>query len=169
MSKFQRAKRTSLFVSLSLIITFALLLHVNVARAEDVEGISPNLGFDVVTLLGGQNASFSTSQTTPFDMYSVGVLSFFNRTLKAEFTSITAGESGLWWITIMGTGGGGIWFDYSYGLIFPKGYPGAEIVIGTEVSIGIATGGLILFSDVSAEDPVNYTIKVTGAANNPQY
>jgi Neuraminidase (sialidase) len=163
MSKFQRAKRTSLFVSLSLIITFALLIHVNFARAEDVEGISPNLGFDVVTLLGGQNASFSTSQTTPFDMYSVGVLSFFNKSLKAEFTSITAGESGLWWMTIMGTGGRN-WFDYSFGLVFPKGYPAAEIDIGTEASIAIATGGIILFSDVSAEDPINYTIKVTGTA-----
>jgi len=163
MSKIQRAKRVSLFMSLSLIITFLLLIHVNFARAKEVGGIDPDFGFDIATLLPGQYIEISTSQTIAFDAYGVGVISVFNNTLTATLTVSTTGASGLWWITMMGTGGKN-WFDFGYGLIGAKSGLTAEIDVSPGISFGIATGGTIVTSEVSSEDPFKYKIKVSGSA-----
>jgi uncharacterized membrane protein YkvI len=159
MKKFQRAKRTSLVLSFSLIFTFTLLIQANLARAGEVNSIKPNLGFDFVTLLAKQSATFDTSQSIVTDVHTVGVLSIGNNSLKADLKNIKpdTGTAGIWWVAIIGSGSVSF-IDIKYGLV-PLGGQTAQIDVGV-ISVALAMGGLILTSPVSAASPVNYQISV---------
>ena len=58
---------------------------------------------------------------------------------------------------------GGNWFDLKYGH-FPVEGTGDEINFDQQLGFAIATGGVISTSSVSAENSIEYKIKVTGTA-----
>lgn len=163
MSKIQRAKRASLSMILSLIITFLLLIHVNFAKAEEASSIKPNLGFDFSVLSPGQSITFNATQSMAVDVHNVGVISLYNKSLTATLTTTTKGATGFWWITMMGIGGKN-WFDLGYGLIGPTGGLTATIDIGKGVSFGLASGGAIITSIGDSGYPFKYSIRVAGSS-----
>jgi hypothetical protein len=158
MDKLKQAETTSLFMSLLLIITLALLIQVNSARAKEAEAITPNLGFDYFLLLEGQSVTSSTTQTIPFDLYTVGIVSIGNDTLSASLSVRETEATGFWWVSIIGTGGI-YWYDFEFGII-PVSGSSASINVSKVISLALAIGGLYLTSPVSAEDPVKYNITV---------
>ena len=144
---------------LSLIIIISLLIHVNFAKAEEIEDINLNdVSFDIAILFPGQSATFSTTQSTPFDFHAVIVISIFNRTLSASLTNISSSASGLWFITIFGTGLKTS-AAYAFGTAPWEGQS-AQIEMGQGAGFALVTGTLYLTNDVSAEDPVSYDIIV---------
>ena len=115
MNKFKRAKMKFLLVS-SLIAASTLLMHVDFARAGGQGGIDPNQAMETVTLLSGQNFTFSTTQTTQFGSHSVRVVSMLNRQLTATIIPQSTEASGIWWIILIGTGKMNL-IDIGFGLI----------------------------------------------------
>ena len=95
MRKFKGVKRTSLFVSLCLIITLAFLINTNLARAQT---------FDTMLLLQGQGASSGTSSTQPASFHTIWITDVGNVTLSATINGPSSG-AGIAWVMIFGTGG----------------------------------------------------------------
>ena len=160
MKKIKKTSLLSIF-TLSLLIAFTLTLHLNFARAQDVvEGINPFGGFEFTVLLNGQSSgSISTTATAPFDVLSVGVVSIGNKTLTASL-NMTSEQSGIWWMSLAGIGGTK-WADFTFGLA-PLSGPAAQIDISESVGYAIATGGVFSLTPVTEEEPVKYSITVTG-------
>ena len=171
MRKIQRARKTFLSMSLSLIITFALLIHVNYAKAEEVGAISPNqLGIDSVILIGGQSATITVSQPLPFDLQIIGIVSIYNKVLTASFSSDMTGPDGiggLWFISLWGTGGKyGI--DFAIGAAPLAGGMSADVDVDPFLSFGLVIAGTTLISppaDVIAADPATYKIRIQGTSS----
>ena len=158
MREVQNTKSIYLYLNLFLIITFALLINVNFAKAEEFEGINPHAGFDFMLLLDGQSATVTTSATTPTDVHTVGVLSTGKRRLVASLSITGTEASGMWWISAIGNGRS-MFFDVSIGV---APYPGknVQVMIDETVGFGLVTGGVVLIPPVTAEDPVGYSITV---------
>jgi len=150
-------QKISLFVSLSLII-FILLFHVNFSRAEDTASINPNLGLDFVILLEGQSATIGTSQEIPFDMHMVGVISIGNSSLSAEIQNLPGDASGFACLGLVSTGAKAI-CDFAFGLI-PNNGISVSTGIDDNISYGLVTSTLLLFSEASPETPVKYKYKL---------
>jgi len=148
MRKFKGVKRTSLFVSLSLIITFAFLVNADLTRAQT---------FDSMLLLEGQSASSGTSSVQPASFHTILITSIGNRVLSATISGPSSGF-GIAWIMLYGTGGKN-YFDYNYGPVSNSGIK-AIIDIGKDVSFGVIIGGIILTSPVSAEAPARYSFSI---------
>ena len=160
MSKFKGVRRIFLFVSFSLIITLGLLIHVSCAEAG---GIGPNQGFDYVTLLAGQKADIDVTQSGPFGIHTVGIVSIGNKKVKA---SITIGRNqnalGLWFLILSAPGGEHdyIPYDTSFGLVSASEGHGTKVST-PGVDFCLATGSILLLSPVSAADPFKYTIGIS--------
>ena len=120
-------------------------------------------GIDFVTLLPGQCAEFLTNQITSFGSHSIVVMSLGNEKLTGKLTPVTEEINGLGWISLLGTGTGGDWFDLSSGF-FPLDGIDVEIDLNQWLNFAIATGSVIATLPVSAENPIEYKIKVTGTA-----
>jgi len=148
MRKFKGVKRTSLFVSLSLIITFAFLINADLTRAQT---------FDTMLLLQGQGASSGTSSTQPASFHTIWITDVGNVTLSATISGPSSG-SGIAWVMIFGTGGKN-WGDIAFGPVPNSGIK-ALIDIGGGVSFATVIGGVILSSEVSAEAPARYSFSV---------
>jgi len=161
MSKCKQSKRIFLLIISFLITTLAPLILTNSVRAEEAEAITPDLGLDYFLLLEDQSVTSSTTQLLPFDFHTIWVVSIGNNTLSARLSISETEAIGLWWVSIIGTGGK-YWFDYTFGIV-PVSGSTAIIDINEVLSFGLATGGIILTSPVSIEDPVRYRITVTGA------
>ena len=160
MRKFKGVKRTSLFVSLSLIITFAFIINVNPAGAEDIGAINPSQTFDTMLLLTGQNATSATSSTQPASFHTIWVTSIGNSTLSAEITVSGPSEaSGLAWVMLFGTGGAN-WGNIFFGPVPNKGIK-TKIDIAKDLSFAIVMGGVLLTTPVDTDDPAKYSIKVS--------
>ena len=183
MGKIKRVRKTFLSMSLSLIITFALLIHVNFAKAEEVGGISPNQMEEIncFCVVGGQTASKTFTISTPFDFQRIYYISYFNRVLEASLASDMKGPfeecqpptislplpitcCGQWGITLLGTGG-------TYPLSFAIGCAPWESGMKAQIDVNpIFSIGLILVYvnlpnvPVSAEDPVTYTIELSSSS-----
>ena len=160
MSEFQGMRRISLTLILSLIITFALLIHLSCVEAG---GISPNQGFDSVTVLANQKATVDITQIGPFGMHTVGFLSVGNLDINANFlVGRKQNAQGLWYVILFGPGG----HDYEYldaacGLVaFQKG--NKATVKTDNWCLGFVTGGALLFTPVSAADPFKYSLVIKG-------
>jgi len=163
MDNVRGSKTLSILMVPFLIITFSL--SVNFAKAAEVEEINPDTVFDYVLVLEGQTASVSSTQITPFDLQTIGIVSLGNTTLTASLTMTGAAISdpkplGYWWVSIMDIGGS-TWFDLVFGVPHVAG-PGAKIDVYGGLSFAFVTGGTSLTSPVSAESPAKYTITVTG-------
>ena len=158
----EKIKKYSLFsmFTLSVLVVFTLTLHLDFARAQDVvEDINPLGGFEFNVLLNGQSSSLSTTATAPFDVFSVGVVSMGNKTLTASL-NMTSEQSGVWWIALAGIGGTK-WADFTFGLA-PLSGPSAQIDISESVGYAIAIGGVFSLTPVTEEEPIKYSITVTG-------
>ena len=160
----KEVKRTFLFVSLFLIIIFAFLINVNPAGAEDMGAINPSQTFDSMLLLAGQNATSSTSSTSPASFHTIWVTSYGNSTCSAEITvSDPGGATGLAWVMLFGTGGAN-WGNFALGPLYNKGIK-TIIDIGEYLSFAIVMGGVVLSPDpesppLSEDNPARYNIKV---------
>ena len=150
MHKFKGVKKTSLIVSLSLIITLAFLIDTNLARAQT---------FDSMLLLQGQTASSGATSPNPTSIHTIWVTDIGNKTLSATI-SVTkpSGATGLAWVMILGTGGKN-WGDIAFGPVPNSGIK-ALIDIGGNISFAIVYGGVVLSSPVTAESPAGYSISV---------
>lgn len=103
-------------VSFLLIITFGILLGVTTVTAQEIEDITPDQTFDIITLLQGQSATLGVSQSVPFGFHTVLVTSLGNRTLGASVLGFSSDALGWWTITALGTGGKNF-ADYKLGLV----------------------------------------------------
>ena len=167
MKGFRKAERAYLSVSLLLIIAIALLVNVNIAKAENGDSISPDQLLNPirsVTLLQGQSAGINLSQSTPFGFNAVAVTSIGNTVASASLGSVSAPgtlpfPTGLHITFIIGTGSFSP-ADMSVGLV-PWAGTAATIDIGP-ISFIWATTSVFVVSDVppSADDPITYTLTV---------
>jgi len=154
MEGLRRRKGTYLLVGT--IVTFGLLMSGNLANAQD--------NFFSATLLQGQgtgNQSFSSSD--PFGLSTIAVTSIGNRTLSSSL-SISSGQSGLWTIFLVGTGGR-TWADLSFG-VSPFSGPAAAIDIGSGVSFGWGIGYILILdaeNPITADAPLRWTQSISGA------
>ena len=113
MKGFRKAGRAYLSVSVLLIIAIALLVNVNVAKAENGDSINPDQLLNPIrsiTLAQGQSASVGLSQVGPYGFNSVAVTSFGNTVRSASIGAISAPgnlpfPTGLHIVFIIGTGG----------------------------------------------------------------
>lgn len=165
MKGIRKAERVYLCVSLPLIIAIALLINVGFAKAEDGNSINPDQLNPVrsITLLQGQSAILSLSQSTPFGFNSVAITSLGNTTASATLGTISAPGNlpyplGFHITFIIGTGGR-TFADIAVGII-PWGGVAATIDIATPVSFVWATTSVYVLSDVppSESDPVRYNL-----------
>ena len=140
------------------LIIIALLFYTTPAIADESHVIKPNQSFKFVTLLQGNSINITTSQITPFGVHSIFVTSIGNKTLSANMQQITGSASGLWFISLFGTGAQE-WADFSLGVI-PATSSAALIDIGFEMSFALATVSIFVTSPVDAENPVSYTLKI---------
>ena len=160
MKRLQEFKKASPVLTIWLII--ALLIVTVPAAADDAEipddAETPGQSLKFVTLLSGNTINVVTTQIIPFGVHSVFVTSIGNRTLTASVQKLTDSASGLWFVSLFGTGGTK-WISSSVGVI-PATSPAAQIDIGREVSFALATVTLFVTSPVDAENPVSCTLKI---------
>jgi hypothetical protein len=161
MGKFQGVRKISLAVSFFLIITFVFLININFAGAGGLGSIGGNQGLDSVVLFKDQSRTFTTTQTTPYGIKNIFFLSIGNEVISGELRNVTSTATGTWWVSSMASwGAGSQWFDLKFGLIPFSGLL-SQVTAG-QISYGMVSGGLFITSPVSAEEPVSYSIKVTG-------
>ncbi len=160
MKGLKRAKKASLFVSLSLIAICALLICVPIAGAGEIEGINPLQTFNYMVLLDGQSATSGTSSAAPFGVHTVGVIAYGHSSLSATISVSGPRDAiGLAWIGLIGTGGRN-WGDFAFGPVPNSGIT-ASIDLGGSLSYALVTGGVFIFSPtVSGDDPARYSIAV---------
>ena len=108
--------RVDLAVSLFLIMTFAILLGVTTVTAQAAEDIAPNQSFDLVTLLQGQSATLSVSQSAPFGFHTVFVTTIGNNSLGASLAGLTPNTLGWWTVMVIGARSR-TFVDYTFGLV----------------------------------------------------
>jgi hypothetical protein len=141
-----------------IIVTFGLLMSGSTAKAQD------DLNFFAATLLTGQgtgNQGFSSS--TPSGLATFAITSIGNRTATSSL-SITSGQSGLWTVFIIGTGGR-TFADLAVG-ISPFSGPSAGIDIGSGVSFIWAIGNVLILdaeNPVTEDEPVRFNMSVSCA------
>lgn len=155
MRRLKEFQETSPVLIMWLIVS-ALLFFTAPVIADDDE--QSNQGFRFVTLLSGNTINVVTTQINPFGVHSVFVTSIGNRTLTASVQKLTDSASGLWFVSLFGTGGTK-WIGSSVGVI-PATSPAAQIDIGGELSFALATVTLFVTSPVDAENPVSCTLKI---------
>jgi hypothetical protein len=153
-------KRKSHLIIMLLTITFSLLTHTNFIRAEETESINPNFAFDYSILLSGQSTSKSTTATTSFDIFSVVVISVGNSSLTASL-DVTSEQPGVWWLALLGTGQTANSSDLVFGLTSGSS-ASAQIDINPDVGLAIAIGGIVATTPVTEEEPLSYSINVSG-------
>lgn len=156
MKRLKEFRKTSALLILLLIISLVLLVYNGPAIADD--GETPDPSFRYVTLLSGNTINVVTTQIIPFGVHSVFVTSIGNRTLTASVQNLTGSASGLWFVSLFGTGGTK-WISSSVGVI-PATSPAAQIDIGGELSFALATVTLLVTSPVDEENPVSCTLKI---------
>ena len=162
MGNVKQSKRTFVSIGSILIIAFLLLVNEDFVRAEEFEVISPNVGFDYFILLEGQSVSISTTQEAAADFHILSVSSIGNRTLTATLSMGDTDATGIWWLSMIGTGGK-FWYDFKIGMI-PVSGPTAVVDVSKDLSFGFASGGLLLTSPVSVDEPVTYSITLRGGS-----
>ena len=151
-------KRTLQILGLLFIINIVAIIPVNYTNAEESYVITPNQTFDYVVLLSGNSISITATQAVPFGYHSIWLTSMGNRNLTANLQSISSSANGLWFLSLMGTGGQK-GRDFSLGVI-PATSPPAEIEIGGDISFAFVTVFLYITSSVDADNPVDYTIRI---------
>ena len=157
MRMFEKVKRNSLFMSLSLIITFALLISLSPAGAENIEDAAVTVGpVSFVPLLMGQTADIDLTASAAFGFHTVIAVSYGNPTLSFKISGMRDGW-GFWTTTLLGTGGR-TWFDITTGF-WPNSGGGAKIDVNSNISFAVGTMTYFL-SDPGAGYPIGYKLTV---------
>jgi hypothetical protein len=102
--------------SLFVIITFGILLGVTTVIAQETEEIAPDQGFDIITILQGQSASVSVSQSTNYGFHTVFVTTIGNSSLTAALTPKAGAGTGWWTLMVIGARSR-LFADFAFGLI----------------------------------------------------
>lgn len=146
----ERVRRVTVvpMVSLLLIITFGILIGVTAVSAQETEAIAPDQSYDIVTILQGQRASVTVTQSTPYSFHSVFVTSIGNSSLSASL-SPRAGAGMGWWTVIVIGARSRTFIDYSFGLVPWSGTsavvdipsPGFGLVLATQFYSMLPEGG----------------------------
>ena len=168
MKGFRKAGRAYLSVSLLLIIAIALLVNVNVAKAENGDSINPDQLINPIrsiTLLQGQGTSVGLSQFGPYGFNSVAVTSIGNTVASASLSTISVPgatfpfPTGFHITFIIGTGSFSP-ADMTVGIV-PWAGTAATIDIGP-LSFYWATTNVFIVSDVpiTPENPATYSLGV---------
>jgi hypothetical protein len=157
MRMFKKVRRNSLSMSLVLIITFALLISLNPARAEDIDQDFTIGPVSFVPLLIGQSATIRLTAAGAFGFHTVIVASYGNSTSKIAIGGMTDGF-GFWTTSLIGTGGRN-WFDITTGF-WPYTGLGAQVDVNENISFSIGTATYFI-NDPGAGFPLAYTLKVS--------
>ena len=154
--------KTKYYLSMTLLlIAFSLFTLNNVSLAQEQVEIIPGISFEYSILLQGQSTgSLSTTSAEPFDIHSVGVVSIGNQTLSANLT-VESEHAGVWWISLLGLDGTAASSDFAFGLA-PNPGENAQIFINPTVGLALAVGGVSAIDPVTDEDPLIYSITVSG-------
>jgi hypothetical protein len=153
---FKKVRRNSLFMSLVLIVTFALLISLNPAGAEDIDQDFTFGPVSFVPLLKGQNYTINVTAAGTFGFHTVIVASYGNSTSKITIGGMRDGF-GFWTTSIIGTGGRN-WFDITTGF-WPYSGNGAQVDVNDNISFAIGTATYFI-NDPGAGFPLAYTLKV---------
>jgi len=155
-----QSKKTGM--ALCCVLTLFLCCSVNAAQAARIDGITPDAGFEFAVVLQGQSTgSISTTASTPFDMLNVALVSIGNSGLSANL-NMTSSQLGMWWISMVSVGRQ-VDVDFVYGFA-PMGGSPAQVAVDPLFGFAWVTGGIISAVPVSAEEPLEYSIIVTGQA-----
>ena len=147
-----------LVVTLSLVLISSLCMSVTNIQAQEIEQ-DPAFKF-VVVLQGQSSGSIDTTATTPFDMQNVGILSIGNQSLTSSL-NMTSGQTGVWWIGLVGFGSTVADADFVFG-IAPLSGQAARIAVDPGIAFAFATGGVFSVTDVNEDAPMDYSISVNG-------
>lgn len=151
-----------LFMALCLSLAFFLCLAAHESKAAGIDAITADAGFEFAIVLQGQSTgSISTTATAPFDILNVGLVSVGNNTLTASL-NMTSTQTGVWWISLVSVGRT-VDADFVFGFA-PLGGFSAQVAVDPTFGFAWATGGVISAVPVSAEEPLEYNIVVTGLA-----
>ena len=155
-----QSKKTGM--ALCCVLTLFLCCSVNAAQAARINGITPDAGYEFAIVLPGQSTgSISTTASTPFDMLNVALVSVGNSALSANL-NMTSSQLGVWWISMVSVGRK-VDVDFVYGFAPIGGYS-AQVAVDPIFGFAWVTGGIISAVPVSAEEPLEYSIIVTGQA-----
>ena len=151
-------RRKENFLLVGIVVTFGLLMSGNLVQAQEPE---PGLNFFNATLLTGQgtgNQGFSSLGAVGNSI--ITVTSIGNRTASSSL-SVTSGQSGIWTLFIIGTGGR-TFADLVVG-VSPFSGPSASIDIGQAISFVWALGTVFVLDPDVGVDPIKWNMSVTGA------
>ncbi len=156
MRMFEKVKRNSLFMSLSLIVAFALLINLSPAGAEDIDQDFTFGPVSFVPLLKGQSYTINLTALGAFGFHTVIVASYGNPTSKFSIAGMGDGF-GFWTTTLLGTGGRNF-FDITTGF-WP--YTGLAAQVDINANLGFAIGTAAYFiNDPGDGFPIKYQLKV---------
>jgi hypothetical protein len=155
-------KKGKLSMVLCLSLAFFLCLTAHETKAAGIDEITPDGGVEFAIVLQGQSTgSISTTAETPFDILNVALVSVGNTALTASL-NMTSGQTGVWWISLVSVGRT-VDADFVFGFA-PLGGFSAQVAVDPTFGFAWAAGGVISAVPVSAEEPLEYNIVVTGLA-----
>ena len=147
-------RRKGTYLVVGIIVTFGLLMSGNIAIAQD------ELNWFNATLLTGQGTgSQGFSAEGAVGNSIITVTSIGNRTATSSL-SVTSGQSGIWTIFLIGTGGR-TFADFVVG-VSPFSGPNAGIDIGSGVSFVWAFGTVFAVGPEVGVDPIKWNLSVSG-------
>jgi len=146
--------KVELAVSLFLMITFGIFFGVTTVAAEE---IAPDQSFDIITLLQGQSATLSVSQSTPFGFHTVFVTSVGNATLGASLVGLTPNTMGWWTLMVIGARSR-TFVDYSFGLV-PWSGQRAQVDIPPSGGFGLVLSS-VFFTVLPEDGGAGYNLSV---------
>jgi hypothetical protein len=146
-----------LAVSAFLIIAFGAFLGVTAVAAQETEDIAPDQTFDIITLLQGQSATLSVSQSAPFGFHSVFVTSLGNKSIGAGLAGLTPNTMGWWTVMLIGYRSRTL-VDFSYGLV-PWSGPRATIDLTDDRGFGLVLS-TVFFTVFPEDGGANYNLSI---------
>jgi len=156
MSMVKKVKGNSLFMSLALIITLALLINLNPARAENIEQDFTIGPVSFVPLLLGQDYVINLTAVSSFGFHTVLIASYGNGTSSFKMQGMNDGF-GFWTTTLIGSGGRN-WFDITTGF-WPYNGEAAMVDISENLSFSLGTATYFI-SDPGEGFPIKFQLKV---------
>jgi hypothetical protein len=133
----------ALAVSVFLIIAFGAFLGVTAVAAQEAEDIAPDQAYDIITLLQGQSATLSVSQSAPYGFHSVFVTSIGNPTIGATLTGVADKMTMGWWTVMLIGYRSRTLVDFSFGVV-PWGGVKASIDLTEDAGFGLVLSTVFL-------------------------
>ena len=147
----------ALAVCAFLIIAFGAFLGVTAVAAQETEDIAPDQTYDIITLLQGQSATLSVSQSAPFGFHSVFVTSLGNKSIGAGLAGLTPNTMGWWTLMVIGYRSRTL-VDFSYGLV-PWSGPRATIDLTDDRGFGLVLS-TVFFTVFPEDGGANYNLSI---------